>query len=471
MNSSITTESDPVDSEPTIVAIATPRGEGGLSVIRLSGANSVAIAGALFVKGNGLPLDDKIIPQKAYFGEVREDNGTCIDEAILTWFKAPKSYTAEDVVEICVHGGEFVSLKVLQRCLEEGASMAEPGEFTRRAFVNGRIDLSQAEAVIDVIHSASDQALKTATSQLKGNLSKTLSQLYDDLIAVLSQLSAAIDFPEDDLKFVQQAELLRKIGAIQSSITTLLGTYRQGKIFREGARVLLIGKPNAGKSSLMNALLDEERAIVTPHSGTTRDLLEERIRIRDIHINLIDSAGLRENPEAIEEIGIERTRKALEESDLAVVLFDQSRPLDENDRLLISAANDKERIAVLNKCDLAEEIDRYEIKEYLPKTVMISISATTHQGLADLKDAIYEKVARSGNNSESVVISRERHRSALAQTQVALDRAKESVENQLSEEFIAVDVHMAMDHLGGIVGKNFDEDLLDQIFNEFCIGK
>jgi len=456
------------DRPETIAAIATPRGEGGLSVIRLSGPDSLAIARALFFLAK---KGKDIIPQTAYFGEVREDNGSCIDEGILTWFKAPKSYTAEDVVEVCVHGGQHVSMKVLQRCLEEGARMAEPGEFTRRAFINGRIDLAQAEAVIDVIHSASDQALKTATAQLKGRLSDKLSALYDEVLAVLSQLSAAIDFPEDDLKFVQQKELLRRIESIQSGIDALLETYRQGKIHREGARVLLVGKPNVGKSCLMNALLDEERAIVTPHSGTTRDLLEERIRIRDIHINLIDSAGLRENPEAIEEIGIERTRKALEESDLAILLFDQSRPLDENDRLLISAVSDKDRIAVLNKCDLEETIDRWEIKDLLPKTVMISISATDHLGLADLKDAIYERVGRSGGKGESIVISRERHRFALVKTREAMERAKESIQNQLSEEFIAVDVQMAMDSLGGIVGKNFDEDLLDQIFGEFCIGK
>jgi len=468
LESSIATGGSPGD---TISAIATPKGEGGLSVIRLSGPDAVTIARALFVKANGKPLSEKMVPQKAYFGELRSAEGTCIDEAILTWFKAPKSYTAEDVVEICVHGGQYVSLKVLQRTLEAGARMAEPGEFTRRAFVNGRIDLSQAEAVIDVIHSASDQALKTATAQLKGNLSKKLSDLYDDVLAVLSQLSAAIDFPEDDLKFVQQAELLRKIGAIQSSITQLLGTYRQGKIFREGARVLLIGKPNVGKSSLMNALLDEERAIVTPHSGTTRDLLEESIRLRDIHINLIDSAGLRDNPEAIEEIGIERARNALKEADLAVVLFDQSRPLDESDRLLLCVVENKVRIAVLNKTDLPAKLDHSDLKQRLAGTPLLSISAKSLEGLEALKDAIYEKVAKGEHASESIVISRERHRSALAQTLEALERARESVENQLSEEFVAVDVQMAMDHLGGIVGKNFDEDLLDQIFNEFCIGK
>ncbi len=454
----------------TIAAIATPVGEGGVSIIRISGSEALSLADCLFHCRGTQPKEWR--PRQVYFGEIRDPStDECVDEALLTFFKAPKSYTAEDVIEINTHGGIFVTSRILQLILDQGARLAEPGEFTRRAFLNGRIDLSQAEAVTDLIHASSERALRSAVSQLKGDLSKQLHAMYDQLLAVLSQLEASIDFSEEGLQFQKRESNLQALRTVQAQLETLIQTYRQGKIFREGASVALVGKPNVGKSSLLNALLRENRAIVTPLPGTTRDTLEERVRIRDIHINIIDAAGLREHPEIIEEEGIQRARAALASSDLALVIFDASQPLDSNDNLLIKEILDKKRLVVLNKSDLKQQLDRTVIQSRFPKTTPIRISAKTGSGIADLLDAIYKAVIADASLQEGIVITRERHRQCLVATYDALTKSCETLEQGLSEEFVAVDINFAMDRLGLILGKTFEEDLLDQIFGEFCIGK
>ncbi|PIQ96847.1 MAG: tRNA uridine-5-carboxymethylaminomethyl(34) synthesis GTPase MnmE [Nitrospinae bacterium CG11_big_fil_rev_8_21_14_0_20_56_8] len=454
----------------TIAAIATPAGEGGVSLIRISGERARECALSLFRTPRGARLDDPA-PRKVYFGEIADPAGECLDQACLTWFKAPRSYTAEDVVEITAHGGVWVTTRILQAILDQGARLAEPGEFTRRAFLNGRIDLSQAEAVADLIAAASDRALHTAVSHLKGGLSHKLGGLYDRLIGVLSHLEAAIDFSEDGLTFQSAEESLRIVRSVQKEIQTLVESYRQGKIYREGARVAIAGKPNVGKSSLLNALLQEDRAIVTPFSGTTRDTLEERVRIHDIHIQIIDSAGIRQHPEAIEALGIERTRHALERADLALVLFDASQPLDSDDRLLIDTVRGKPLIVLLNKNDLEPHIDEGEIRAQLPQAPVLSLSAQTGTGLAELCDAIYQTVAGGTTPDTSLWITRERHRQHLARARDALEQTCQSLEQNRSEELVAVDLNLALDHLGAILGKTFAEDLLDHIFGQFCIGK
>ena len=361
----------------TITAIATPMGEGGLSVIRLSGAQSLMFASALFRPSRGTDLKE-FIPQRVYFGEILDpESQTIVDEVLLTYFKAPKSFTAEDVVEISAHGGLFVTTKILELIQGQGARLAEPGEFTRRAFLNGRIDLSQAEAVTDVIHAASDRALRSAMAQLKGNLSTQLNAWYERLLAVLAQLEASIDFSEEGLEFQKRETTLNEIQAIQKDLNALIQTYRQGKIFREGAQVVLLGKPNVGKSSLLNALLNEDRAIVTPLPGTTRDTLEERVRIHDIHINIIDAAGLRQNPELIEKEGIQRAKAALDRADLALVMFDGSKALDANDDLLVREVAGKPHRVLLNKCDLPEQLDVATLKKNFPDSEIIRVSAKT----------------------------------------------------------------------------------------------
>jgi tRNA modification GTPase len=455
----------------TITAIVTPTGEGGVSVIRLSGAMSLAIASLLFRPARGADLKE-FTPQRVYFGEILDPKTqTLVDEVLLTYFKAPKSFTAEDVVEISAHGGLFVTTKILALLQDQGARLAEPGEFTRRAFLNGRIDLSQAEAVTDVIHAQSDRALRSAMAQLKGSLSTRLNEWFERLLAVLAQLEASIDFSEEGLEFQKRETTLKEIQAIQKDIDALIQTHRQGKIFREGAQVVLLGKPNVGKSSLLNALLNEDRAIVTPMPGTTRDTLEERIRINDIHINIIDAAGLRQNPESIEKEGIKRAKAALDRADLALVIFDSSKALDPNDDLLIREVADKPHRVLLNKCDLPLQLDAHALKEKFPDAEFIRISAKHGTGLNELCENIYQFVVGDSSLDETLVITRERHRQCLVEANNALLKSCASLEKDLSEEFVAVDVQVAMDRLAVILGKTFEDDLLDQIFGEFCIGK
>ncbi len=457
--------------DDTIAAIATPAGEGGIGIIRLSGKDALPIAMRLFHpavnKSTQAPA-----PQKVVFGEIRDpDSGRCADEVLLTFFKAPKSYTAEDVVEISAHGGTWITAKILELVLAQGARLAEPGEFTRRAFTNGRLDLTQAEAVADVIESASNKALASALSQLKGGLSRRLNALHENLLSAQAQLEAAIDFSEDGLTFASRETTQKNIQQVEMEVRKLVDTFRQGRIVREGMRVTLVGKPNVGKSSLLNALLREDRAIVTSIAGTTRDTLEERARIKDIHIVLIDSAGLRGDPELIEERGMQRTRAALEKSDLAIVVFDASQPLDDDDELLMKEVGQKPRLVVRNKSDLPSSWQPRRIKKFLVGGKPLALSAKTLDGVDALKEAIYQKALGGERVGESVIITRERHRDHLQQAAQSLRKAGESLKGGLSEELVAVDVSLAMEHLGVVLGKTFEEDLLDKIFGQFCIGK
>ena len=455
----------------TITAIATPVGEGGISVIRISGEKALAIAEKIFRPFYGKILS-KISPLQVYFGEIRDPlNSHIIDEALLTWFKAPKSYTAEHIIEISTHGGTHVSSKVLKLVLSEGARLAEPGEFTRRAFTNGRLDLTQAEAVTDIIHASSDKALDAALAQLQGKLSEKINSIYDDTLAVLAQLEAAIDFPEEGLSFQKREKTSETIKKIQSDLTVLIDSFQQGKIFREGAKIALVGKPNVGKSSLLNALLGEDRAIVTEIPGTTRDVLEEKLRVGDIHVNILDTAGLRSHPEIIEEEGIKRTKATIAKADIILLVFDGSRPLDANDDLLIDSVLNKPYLVVINKNDLPENLNLSTLQKKLSDQNPIHVSASTNMGMASLLDEIYNQVVNKKPSASSFIITRERHRNLLVQTRDALDRACESISINLSEDLAAIDIQQALDSIGEITGKNFADDLLDQIFGEFCIGK
>ena len=447
----------------TITAIATPPGEGGIGIIRISGEGALAIALALFHPVTSKSKQE-LAPQKVLFGEIRDPaTGQCVDEVLLTFFKGPRSYTAEDVIEISAHGGAWITARILALVLAEGARLAEPGEFTRRAFINGRLDLTQAEAVADVIESASDKALNSALSQLKGGLSKRLNTLHENLLAAQAQLEAAIDFSEDGLTFQSRETTQKNIHQVETELSQLVDSFRQGRIVREGMRVALVGKPNA--------LLQEDRAIVTPIAGTTRDTLEERARIKDIHIVIIDSAGLRDNPELIEEQGMQRTRSALEKADLAVVIFDSSQPLDDNDKLLMQEVGEKPKLVVLNKSDLPSSWQPDKIEKFLAGDQPLILSAKTLNGFESLKEALHKKATHGERVGESLVITRERHRNHLQQSAEALKKAGESLKEGLSEELVAVDVTLAMEHLGIILGKTFEEDLLDKIFGQFCIGK
>ncbi len=455
----------------TIAAIATPTGEGGVSIIRLSGKGSLSVAQKIFCTPSGKPVN-KFLPHKAHLGSIYDPaTSKCVDEVILIWFEFPKSYTGEDVIEISAHGGNFVSSKILGLALAHGARLADPGEFTRRAFMNGRIDLSQAEAVADLISAASDRALQAAVMQLKGNLSKKITGLYDRLLAVLGQVEAAIDFPDEGLDFQKRETSISELKQSHKEVSDLLNSYKQGKISREGASVVLLGKPNVGKSSLLNAIIQENRAIVTPHPGTTRDTLEEKVRIKDTHINIIDTAGLRNNLEVIEKEGVQRTLAAVNDADLILAIFDRSHPLDDNDNLICNEVSDKSRLVVINKCDLPENWSIDDLKKKINIDSLILVSAKKQNGLDNLLEKIYDKVTSAEKHSESVFISRERHRSHLVEASSSLIKTIKSLEDQLSEEFVATDLRIAMNHLASILGKVVEDELLDQIFNSFCIGK
>jgi tRNA modification GTPase len=453
----------------TIAALATPHGEGGISVIRISGEKALTVATNLFHSASSIFPPPS---QKVLFGEIHDpDSGQVIDEVLLTYFKKPNSYTGENVVEISGHAGNLVSTTLLQLILKQEVRLAEPGEFTRRAFIHGRLDLTQAEAVADLIDAASSKALNAAVSQLKGGLSERINKLFEQLLAVKAQLEAAIDFSEEGLTFQSRETTGRQIENVKKEMLLLVQSFRQGKIIREGMRVTLVGKPNVGKSSLLNALVQEDRAIVTDIPGTTRDTLEERVRIKDIHIIVVDSAGLRDNPEMIEEEGIRRTRIALEQSDLALVLFDPSQPIDDNDELLMNEVGDKLRCVLFNKSDLEQNWTEDSIKNFLQNKKPISLSAKTGNGLENLKEAIYNHAIQGERIGESIAITRERHRDHFQQAADALSTASKSMNSGCSEELIAVDVTLAMEHLGSVIGKTFSEDLLDKIFGQFCIGK
>ena len=455
----------------TIVAIATPPGEGGISVIRISGGNVLSLASKLFHSSFDI-LENTPPSHKVLFGEILDPNSKrVIDEVLFTWFKKPNSYTGEDVVEISCHGGTLVTSTILENILRQGVRLAKPGEFTRRAFVHGRIDLAQAEAVVDLIEAASDKALNCAVLQLKGELSRRINNLFDQLLAVQAQLEAAIDFSEEGLTFQSREKTGQQIKGIKIEVQKLVDSFHQGKIIREGARVTLVGKPNTGKSSLLNALMQEDRAIVTDIPGTTRDTLEERIKVKDIHIVIVDSAGLRSEPEIVEEEGIQRTRNALAKSDFVLVVFDTSQPLDENDDLLMNELGDKPRCILFNKSDLEQKWEKKKIKKFLRDDKPISISAKTGAGMQDLIEAIYGFAVKGESMGESIFITRERHRNHLKQAATALEIAFESLRSGCSEELIAVDVNLALEHMGLVLGKSFEEDLLDKIFGQFCIGK
>ena len=411
----------------TIVAIATPPGEGGISVIRISGGNVLSLASKLFHSSFDI-LKNTPPSHKVLFGEILDPNSKrVIDEVLFTWFKKPNSYTGEDVVEISCHGGTLVTSTILENILSQGVRLAKPGEFTRRAFVHGRIDLTQAEAVVDLIEAASEKALNCAVLQLKGGLSRRINNLFDELLAVQAQLEAAIDFSEEGLNFQSREKTGQQIERVKNEVLTLAGSFHQGKIIREGVRVTLVGKPNTGKSSLLNALMQEDRAIVTDIPGTTRDTLEERIKVKDIHIVIVDSAGLRSEPEIVEEEGIQRTRNALEKSDLVLVVFDTSQPLDENDDLLMNELGDKPRCILFNKSDLEQKWEKEKIKKFLRDDKPISISAKTGAGMQDLIEAIYGFAVKGESMGESIFITRERHRNHLKQAASALEIAFESL--------------------------------------------
>lgn len=456
--------------DDTIAAIATAPGEGGIGIIRLSGSNALDIANKMFRPLYRDSIGDYAVRTLIY-GNIY-DEGVVLDEVLLAYMKGPHSYTAEDVVEINCHGGFISVRKILELALKSGARMAEAGEFTKRAFLNGRIDLSQAEAVIDIINAKTDKSHELAQSQLEGSLSKKIKNLREMLTAVLAQVEVAIDYPEEDIEFITYKELIEKTEAIQREVVQMYKTADTGKILREGLQTAILGKPNVGKSSLMNSILGENRAIVTDIPGTTRDIIEEFVNIKGIALKIVDTAGIRDTDDVVEKIGVEKSRKHLKSSDLTLVVLDNSREIDQEDIDILESVDRSKTLVIINKIDLESKLDLDIVKKYVDEINIINISALKNEGLDLLHDRI-EDMVFSGeiSNSGDVMITNSRHKDAIYKAMKAIEDAISSLNNEMSYDFIEVDLKDAWDALGYINGDTISEDLLDTIFSNFCIGK
>ena len=463
-----------VHQEETIAAISTPRGEGGIGLVRLSGAGAIDILTSMFRNPSGKPRNN-FESHKVYFGYVVDADENRIDETMATAMMAPRTYTREDVVEISCHGGTAVLNKTLSRVLQLGARSAEPGEFSKRAFLNGRIDLLQAESIIDLIRSKSEKSWKTAFSQLDGKLSDTLAGIENNLISIITAIETSIDFPDEELEIAADKEILNNLEKLKSDIEKLSKTYGVGRIYREGIAITIAGSPNVGKSSLMNALLERDRVIVDDTPGTTRDTVEETLHINGISVRIIDTAGVREASEKAEKLGIERAIQSAQSADLALVVFDGSRQADNNDMdLLEKLLLDKEKIRlipVVNKTDMDTKIN-IEKLENSSMTPISRISAKYGDGIEKLKERISSQIESLGENAgDGPLLTRERHLLRLEEMSESVGRAIEAVHEKLSREFVAADLQSARESLEELTGKVVDEQVLEKIFSEFCIGK
>ncbi len=452
--------------EDTIAAIATPAGQGGIGIIRISGKEAIAIADTvLCFRGSKTLLNCK--SHTVHHGWVNS-----LDEVLVTLMRAPKSYTAEDVVEINCHGGMTVLRAVLQAILNAGARLALPGEFTKRAFLNGRMDLAQAEAVIDIIHAKTENFLRQSQHQLKGELSIQLNQSRDELIKLYTMVEALINFPEDGIDAQGREQILNRISTQEMVVAKLLESSESGRILKEGIRIVLCGKPNVGKSSLLNALLKEQRAIVTDIAGTTRDVLEESAQIRGIPISLVDTAGLLEPRDLIEEEAVKRSHLYIKSADLVLLVLDHSRPLEEKDLLLLEQLKAARVLVAINKMDLEEKLDSAVPKKIFGSQHVIKVSALEVPSIQELEIKIVDLICKDKNlDTDGILISNVRHIKALEAAGENLSNAVRLMNENTSLEFISEEIKAAVNQLDAITGRNIDEDLLDRIFSEFCIGK
>ena len=451
----------------TIAAIATPPGESGVALIKISGADAKTIVSEIFKMKNG-EVFLNIRPWTMHYGHIVEyDSGDIVDEVIVSYFKAPKSYTAEDVVEITCHGGYASSRRILDQVMVRGARPAAPGEFTKRAFLNGRIDLVQAEAVIDIINAKTDQSMKTAMAQSQGRLSKEISKIRESLLNMLAFIEVTVDFPEDDLEHATAEKVKSNIDEIIEKIESLLKTSGEGKIIRDGLRTVIAGKPNVGKSSLLNTLLMENRAIVTDVPGTTRDVIEEYLNLDGIPVILVDTAGIRDTQDIVEKIGVDISKQKLGEADLVLFMLDRSRPIDNEDLEIISRLENDRYIVLLNKTDLEDRLDYHN--PILQDA--IQVSATNGFGISELKkrikDMFFEGTVKAGEYS----VSNDRHKEALMRANESLKDALAALKENMQLDVVSIDLSSSWSYLGEITGDTLQEDLIDKIFSDFCVGK
>lgn len=454
----------------TIAAISTPLGEAGLGVIRVSGDEAVQIVDRVF-RGK-TPLAETGTFRARYGSIVDYQTGNRIDEVICLLMRSPHSFTREDVVEVSCHGGVVPLRRILHTLLDAGARLAEPGEFSKRAFLNGRIDLAQAEAIIQIITSRTEQAMEVAVRQLEGGLSRKIGDIRQSLIRILAHLEAALDFPEDEIEGFSEREIGDRLGGALADVESLLRTSQSGKIYREGIRTIIVGRPNVGKSSLLNALLREQRAIVTEVPGTTRDVIEEMINLQGIPLKLVDTAGIRETEDIVERLGVERSKEFLNRADLVLLVLDVSQRLTPEDLRIIELVRNKKTIVVVNKMDLGARIEEQELAAVLGDRPLIRTSMVEEKGLEDLQKAIVDLVM-GGHvvSTDETIITNMRHQRALEDAVQSLEKAKESFEAGLPHDFVTIDLMAGLGHLGHITGETLTEDIIDQIFSEFCLGK
>lgn len=454
----------------TIAAIATPPGEGAISIVRLSGDDAVTIADQVF-KGKDLT---KVSSHTINYGHfIDPKTREIIDEVMVSVLRAPKTFTREDTVEINCHGGIVPTNKILQVLLTNGARLAEPGEYTKRAFLHGRIDLAQAESVMDLIRAKTDRSMKAALNQLDGELSQLIKNLRQEILDVLAQVEVNIDYPEyDDVEEMTSKLLREKALDVCAKIEQLLVTARQGKILREGLATALVGRPNVGKSSLLNHLLHEDKAIVTDIAGTTRDVIEEYVNVLGVPLKLVDTAGIRETDDRVEKIGVERSRQALDRSDLVILLLNASEPLTTEDIELLQLTQDKKRIIVLNKMDLEPKLDLNELYQYVDKAEVLKTSVLKNEGIRELEEHIATLFYGGIENSQTtVLVTNARHIALLEQAKAALEAVLTGLDQELPVDLVQIDMTRAWELLGEITGDSYQDELLDQLFSQFCLGK
>ncbi|UOF91751.1 tRNA uridine-5-carboxymethylaminomethyl(34) synthesis GTPase MnmE [Fodinisporobacter ferrooxydans] len=454
----------------TIAAIATALGESSVGIVRISGPEAIRIVDKVFTGKKRL---ETVASHTVHYGHIRKfSTGDIIDEGLVLVMRSPRSYTAEDVVEVQCHGGIVAIRRVLETILEAGARLAEPGEFTKRAFLNGRIDLSQAEAVIDVIRAKTDTAMQVALKQVEGSLSQEIRLLRQKLIELLAHIEVTIDYPEHDVEDVTVRRVIQDGEVAIERIQRILHGARHGRILREGLKTVIVGQPNVGKSSLLNRLSRTERAIVTDIPGTTRDILEESVNIRGIPLTILDTAGIRETEDVVEKIGVERSREAIQDADLTVVVLDGSKPLSATDEDLLQIASKRMSIVIVNKADLGSAVSLDQIGQYMPVERIVHTSIKTGIGLENFEDLV-EELFLGGQieQKDATYATNVRHIALLEQAKTQLSEAVQSAQMGMTLDLVAVDVKNAWSTLGEVIGKEVGEDLLDQIFSQFCLGK